>query len=47
MKLAPLLREAMDKNAVLGRLYNNGWTDVGTPERLQQLDSHLRNAPSV
>lgn len=41
-KLAPLLRAAMARNAVSGQHHAGRWTDVGTPQRLQQLDSQLR-----
>ena len=36
--LAPLLRAAMDRNEVSGEVYTGRWTDVGTPERLAQLN---------
>lgn len=36
--LAPLLRAAMDNSLVSAELYDGAWTDVGTPERLQQLN---------
>lgn len=36
--LAPLLVEAMRQDAVTGEAYDGLWTDVGTPERLRQLD---------
>lgn len=36
--LAPLLKEAMDKNQVFGELLACPWHDVGTPERLAQLN---------
>ncbi len=42
-KLAPLLRAAMARGAVSGRHHQGRWTDVGTPERLQQLDAQLRD----
>ena len=35
--LAPLLRRAMDLGRVSASLYTGRWTDVGTPERLAQL----------
>lgn len=35
--LAPLLRQAMDNQQVSAELFSGAWTDVGTPERLQQL----------
>lgn len=33
-KLAPLLRKAMQINAVSGEIYTGVWSDIGTPERL-------------
>jgi N-acetyl-alpha-D-muramate 1-phosphate uridylyltransferase len=36
--LAPLLRAAMDAGRVTASLYEGEWTDVGTPERLAQLN---------
>lgn len=40
-QLAPLLRAAMQRNAVTGEHFTGHWTDVGTPERLQRLDAGL------
>ncbi len=40
--LAPLLRQAMQSGKVTGEHYRGEWCDVGTPERLQQLDQKLR-----
>ncbi len=37
--LAPLLRRAMDQARVSAELYQGAWTDVGTPERLAQLNT--------
>ena len=37
--LAPLLRRAMDAGRVSGQIYAGRWTDVGTPERLAQLNA--------
>jgi MurNAc alpha-1-phosphate uridylyltransferase len=37
--LAPLLRRAMEAGRVTAELYTGPWTDVGTPERLAQLNS--------
>lgn len=37
--LAPLLRAAMDQQRVSAELYTGSWVDVGTPERLQQLNT--------
>ena len=36
--LAPLLRRAMDEGRVGASLYTGRWTDVGTPERLAELN---------
>lgn len=36
--LAPLLRKAMDDGQVSAELYTGPWTDVGTPERLAELN---------
>lgn len=36
--LAPLLRRAMDAGRVTGEPYTGRWTDVGTPERLAELN---------
>jgi len=41
-KLAPLLRAAMTGGLVSGARHHGAWTDVGTPARLAELDSHLR-----
>ena len=38
-KLAPLLREAMAENRVSGEKYIGPWHDVGTPQRLQELNA--------
>lgn len=43
-KLAPLLRAAMARGAVTGEHHRGRWTDVGTPERLAELDVSLRQA---
>jgi MurNAc alpha-1-phosphate uridylyltransferase len=37
--LAPLLRAAMERGQVSAELYHGPWTDVGTPERLAQLNT--------
>jgi len=41
--LAPLLRDAMDKHFVTGTHYRGMWHDIGTPERLSELDLYLKN----
>jgi MurNAc alpha-1-phosphate uridylyltransferase len=40
-KLAPILREYAARGQVGGDLYRGAWTDVGTPERLAQLNAPL------
>lgn len=40
-KLAPVLREAMKQGRVRGLHHRGQWLDIGTPERLQQLDREL------
>ena len=37
--LAPLLRAAMAQAQVSAEIYTGRWTDVGTPERLQQINT--------
>jgi MurNAc alpha-1-phosphate uridylyltransferase len=39
--LAPLLREAADRRLISGELYRGLWQDVGTLERLRELESTL------
>ncbi len=42
--LAPLLRDAIAAHRVTGELHNGVWIDVGTPERLRELNaSHKKN----
>ena len=43
-KLAPLLHATMARGAVTGEHHRGKWTDVGTPERLAELDEALRRA---
>jgi len=43
MALAPLLVRAMKNLQVSGELYRGQWQDIGTPQRLQALDSVLRS----
>ena len=43
--LAPLLRAAMARTQVSGELYTGDWRDVGTPQRLEELDRELRRSP--
>lgn len=41
--LAPLLREAMDAGRVSGEHHRGRWLDIGTPQRLADLDRRLRD----
>ena len=41
--LAPLLRQAMADQRVSGRLHVGQWRDIGTPQRLAELDRHLQS----
>jgi MurNAc alpha-1-phosphate uridylyltransferase len=43
LPLAPILREMADQGLVSGEHYAGRWTDVGTIERLEQLDHTLRH----
>jgi MurNAc alpha-1-phosphate uridylyltransferase len=45
-KLAPLLREYAARGQVGGELYRGDWTDVGTAERLAELNAPLTGKPS-
>ena len=40
-KLAPLLRKSIDNNAATAQYYQGVWHDIGTPERLKNLDESL------
>lgn len=42
--LAPLLRQAMTEGRVSGQHHHGQWVDVGTPERLRELDLRLSTA---
>jgi N-acetyl-alpha-D-muramate 1-phosphate uridylyltransferase len=41
--LAPLLRKAIAAQQVSGELYTGTWTDVGTPERLSQINMQMNH----
>lgn len=40
-KLAPILRKAMDQGLVSGTHYQGIWHDIGTPERLAEIDAKI------
>jgi len=42
IKLAPLLRQAMTMNRVSGEKFDGFWMDIGTHQRLKDLDKHYR-----
>lgn len=44
--LAPLLRDAMAQGRVSGEYHGGLWLDIGTPERLAELDARLRTPTS-
>jgi N-acetyl-alpha-D-muramate 1-phosphate uridylyltransferase len=44
MKLRPLLDAAIAAGTLTGERYTGRWVDVGTPQRLAELDAELRNA---
>ena len=43
VKLAPLLRQAMQAGKVSGEYFSGQWVDVGTPKRLELLDQQLKS----
>lgn len=45
-QIAPILREYASRGQVGGELYRGDWTDVGTPERLAQLNAPFTPARS-
>jgi MurNAc alpha-1-phosphate uridylyltransferase len=45
--LAPLLRAQIALGKVSGEHYTGRWVDVGTPQRLEQLDKELRTSQNV
>ncbi len=42
-KLAPLLRDAIARERIIGQLHHGAWIDVGTPERLYTLEYMLKH----
>lgn len=42
-RLAPILRAHMDQDRITGEHHRGRWTDVGTPQRLAQLNEELRD----
>ena len=46
-KLGQLLRQAIDDGQVTGQLYRGFWMDIGTPERLSELNDRYSTHSSV
>jgi MurNAc alpha-1-phosphate uridylyltransferase len=46
-KLAPLLIQAIAAGKIAGKHYRGVWMDIGTPERLRQLDLQLKTVASA
>jgi len=42
--LLPLLRRAIAARRLRGQVHRGDWSDIGTPERLAELEAHLRSA---
>jgi MurNAc alpha-1-phosphate uridylyltransferase len=42
LALRPVLNEAIAKNLVAATMHEGLWFDIGTPERLQELDTYLK-----
>lgn len=46
-QLAALLRPQIDAGRVTGEHYGGHWSDIGTPERLAQIDASVRGTPTI
>lgn len=46
-RLAPLLYQAIQQKRIAGAHYNGLWVDVGTPQRLAELDALLASHPAL
>lgn len=44
LRLAPILRRAIAAGLVSGEHYRGAWHDIGTPERLRELDGRLQRS---
>jgi MurNAc alpha-1-phosphate uridylyltransferase len=45
LPLRPLLESGMGQSTVTGEYFAGRWLDLGTPERLAELDAHVRSCP--
>jgi len=41
LKMRPILNQAIDQNRISGELFNGLWMDIGTPDRLREIDELL------
>lgn len=46
LKLRPVLEEGMAAHKISGEIFTGFWMDIGTPERLQELEKHYLNLRS-
>jgi len=42
--LKPIMQNLMSQDSLRGRLHSGRWWDIGTPQRLAELDAYLRSA---
>jgi MurNAc alpha-1-phosphate uridylyltransferase len=47
LPLRPLLDTAITDGRLSGEYFSGGWMDIGTPERLRELDARLRATPAA
>ncbi|MBK51104.1 MAG: mannose-1-phosphate guanylyltransferase [Gammaproteobacteria bacterium] len=47
MSVTPLLQQAMKGNKISGEIHNGAWLDVGTPERLQEVQARFTSSGEV
>ncbi len=41
LALGPIFKQMIDQNQLSALIYHGAWTDVGTPERLAELNAHV------
>ncbi len=42
LKMRPILNQAIDNQRMSGELFQGLWMDIGTPERLEEIDQYLQ-----
>lgn len=47
LSMVPLLQEAMTTDQVSGEIHEGMWMDIGTPERLQEINTLVENTNAV